>query len=113
MIHRRFIAKPCAPNCRTRVRNRRARANTINRYVGKLAGLYPKHGWQPVRSPASCGSSRRGDLKCYLFVRWLKSGALDDIPAGIVDRQAPLLAQHLARVQNHPGIAAYYAARKK
>jgi glutathione S-transferase len=53
------------------------------------------------------------DLKCYLWVRWLKSGALDHIPADIVDRHAPLLAKHLERVKNHPGIAAYYAARGK
>jgi glutathione S-transferase len=46
-------------------------------------------------------------------VRWLKSGALDHIPADVVDRSAPLLAQHLERVTSHPKIAAYYAARKK
>jgi prostaglandin-H2 D-isomerase / glutathione transferase len=53
------------------------------------------------------------DLKCYLWVRWLKSGALDHVPADIVDKHAPLLAKHLERVKNHPRIAAYYAARKK
>ena len=53
------------------------------------------------------------DLKCFLFVRWLKSGALDHIPADIVDRSAPLLAKHLERVKGHPKIAAYYAARGK
>ncbi len=53
------------------------------------------------------------DLKCFLWVRWLKSGALDHIPADLVDRHAPLLARHLERVKNHPKIAAYYAARAK
>ena len=53
------------------------------------------------------------DLKCYLFSRWLKSGALDHIPTDIVDKQAPLLAKHLERMKNHPKIAAYYAARAK
>jgi len=53
------------------------------------------------------------DLKCFLWTRWLKSGALDHIPADIVDRQAPLLAKHLERVRQHPRIAAYYAARGK
>lgn len=52
------------------------------------------------------------DLKCYLWVRWLKSGVLDYIPADLVDRHAPLLAKHMERVQDHPKIAAYYAARK-
>ena len=53
------------------------------------------------------------DLKCFLWVRWLKSGALDHVPSDIVDRHAPLLAKHFDRVRSQPGIAAYYAARGK
>jgi len=144
-----------------------AQSNTINRYVGKLAGLYPKddlqaalvdevmaaiedvtakigatfalegEAKQKAREALAAGSLPRylqqlearlkagggewfvekrltvADLKCFLFVRWLKSGALDHIPADIVDRNAPLLAKHLERVKNHPKIAAYYAARAK
>jgi glutathione S-transferase len=144
-----------------------AQSNTINRYVGKLAGLYPKDDWQAAlvdevmdaiedisnkigntftlegeakktaREALAAGpipqflrqfESRLkagggdwfvekrltvADLKCFLFVRWLESGALDHIPADIVDRHAPLLAKHLERVRNHPKIAAYYAARGK
>lgn len=142
-------------------------SNAIIRYLGKLAGLYPKDDWQATladevmdaiedittkigntlalegdakkkaREALAAGPIPRflqqlearlkagggewfvekrltvADLKCYQWVRWLKSGALDDIPADIVDRHAPLLAQHLERVRNHPKIAAYYAARKK
>lgn len=142
-------------------------SNTINRYVGKLAGLYPQDDWQAVladelmeavedistkigntmglegearkkaREVLVAGAIPRflqqiearlkagggewfvdkrltvADLKCFLWVRWLKSGALDHIPADIVDQHAPLLAKHLERVRNHPKIAAYYAARKK
>ena len=144
-----------------------AQSNTINRYVGKLAGLYPKDDWQAAlvdelmdaveditykigntfalegeakkkaREALAAGSIPRflkqfearlkdgggewfvekrltvADLKCFLFVRWLKSGALDHIPADIVDKQAPLLVKHLERVRNQPRIAAYYAARGK
>jgi glutathione S-transferase len=144
-----------------------AQSNTINRYVGKLAGLYPKDDWQAAlvdevmdavedistrigntislagdakkhaREALATGPIPRflhqleerlkagggewfvenrltvADFKCFLWVRWLKSGALDHIAADIVDRQAPLLAKHLERVLNHPKIAAYYAARKK
>jgi prostaglandin-H2 D-isomerase / glutathione transferase len=144
-----------------------AQSNTINRYVGKLAGLYPRDDWQAAladevmdaiedisgkigntftleseakksaREALAAGpiphflrqfESRLeagggewfvekrltvADLKCFLFVRWLKSGALDHVPADIVDRHAPLLAKHLERVRNHPKIAAYYAARGK
>ena len=144
-----------------------SQSNTINRYVGKLAGLYPKDDWQAAlvdevmdaiedithkisgtfalegeakqkaREALAAGPIRRflqqlearlksgggewfvenrltvADLKCFLWTRWLKSGALDHIPADIVDRQAPLLAKHLERVRQHPRIAAYYAARGK
>ena len=142
-------------------------SNTINRYLGKLAGLYPKDDWQAVladevmdavedittkigntmslegeakkmaREALAAGPVPRflqqiearlkagggewfvekrltvADIKCFLWVRWLKSGALDHIPADIVDQHAPLLAKHLERIKNHPKIAAYYAARRK
>lgn len=144
-----------------------AQSNTINRYLGKLAGLYPKDEWQATlvdevmdavedistsigntmrlegdakkkaREALAAGPIPRflqqiearlkagggewfaekrmtiADIKCFLWVRWLKSGALDHVPADIVDRHAPLLAKHLERVGNHPKIAAYYAARRK
>ena len=142
-------------------------SNTLNRYLGKLAGLYPKDDWQAAlvdevmdavedistrigntmaleadakkkeREALAAGPIPRflqqiearlkagggewfvekrltvADLKCFLWVRWLKSGALDHIPADIVDQHAPLLAKHMERVKNHPKIAAYYAARGK
>jgi glutathione S-transferase len=142
-------------------------SNTIDRYLGRLTGLYPKDDWQAAvvdevmdavedittkigntmalegeakkkaREALAAGPVPRflqqiearlkagggewfvekrltvADLKCFLWIRWLKSGALDHIPADIVDRHAPLLASHLERVRNHPKIAAYYAARGK
>lgn len=142
-------------------------SNTINRYVGKLAGLYPKDDWnaalvdevmdavediasrisatiplegeakQKAREALVAGPIVRflqqldarlkagggewfvenrltvADLKCFYWVRGLKAGVLDHIPADIVDRNAPLLAKHFERISNHPKIAAYYAARKK
>jgi len=144
-----------------------AQSNTINRYLGKLAGLYPKDDWQAARvdevmdavediiimigttfalegeakkkarEALAAGSIAHflrqfearlkagggewfvenrltvADLKCYLLVRWLKTGVLDHIPADIVDQHAPLLAKHLERVESQPKIAAYYAARRK
>jgi glutathione S-transferase len=145
-----------------------AQSNTINRYLGRQGGLYPKDDWQAARvdevmdavedistrigqtmriDDAAAKKAARealaagplprflqqiearlkagggewfaenrltvADLKCYYWVRWLKSGALDHIPADIVDRHAPLLVQHFERVKNHPKIAAYYAARAK
>ena len=143
-----------------------SQSNTINRYLGKLTGLYPGrlagdsgrrgHGRgggistsigntmalegaakQKAREALAAGSIPRylqqlearlragggewfvenrltvADLKCFLWVRWLKSGALDHVPSDIVDRHAPLLAKHFDRVRSQPGIAAYYAARGK
>jgi glutathione S-transferase len=145
-----------------------AQSNTINRYVGRLASLYPKDELQAARVDevmdavedisSKVGQTMRledadakraarealvagplprylqqiearlkagggewfaenrltvADLKCYYWVRWLKSGALDHIPADIVDRHAPLLAKHFERVKAQPKIAAYYAARGK
>jgi glutathione S-transferase len=144
-----------------------AQSNTINRYVAKLADLYPKDDWQAAlvdevmdaiedisvrigntialegeakkkaREALAAGPIPRflqrlesrletgdgewlvgnrltvADLKCFVWVRWLKSGALDHVPADIVDQHAPLLVKHLERVRNHPKIAAYYAARGK
>jgi glutathione S-transferase len=144
-----------------------SQSNTINRYVGKITGLYPEDDWQAAlvdevmdaiedishkisgtfslegeakqkaREALAAGPIARflqqldarlgagggewfvenrltvADLKCFLWVRWLKSGALDHIPADLVDRHAPLLVKHLERVRNHPKISAYYAARGK
>jgi prostaglandin-H2 D-isomerase / glutathione transferase len=144
-----------------------AQSNTINRYVGKLAGLYPKDDWQaaladelmdaveditgriggtfPLEGEAKQKAREAlaagpiphflkqfdarleaggdewfveerltvADLKCFLFVRWLRSGALDHIPVDIVDRHAPGLVEHFERVRSQPRIAAYYAARGK
>jgi glutathione S-transferase len=143
-----------------------AHSNTINRYVGKLAGLYPKDDWQAAlcdeamdaaedigtrigatiqmgpeekkkaREELATGLIPRyleqlqarlkaaggeyfadkrltvADLKVFMWVRWLKSGVLDHIPKDIVDRVAPLLAQHFHRVSAHPKVAAYYKVRK-
>ncbi|MGE3395202.1 MAG: glutathione S-transferase family protein [Steroidobacteraceae bacterium] len=142
-----------------------AQSNAINRYVGKLAGLYPKDDWQAAladevmdavedittrigntirlegeakknaREALAAGPIPRfleqlearlkagggewfvekrltvADLKCTIWVRWLKSGVIDHVPADIVDKHAPLLSAHCERVRNHPKIAAYYAAR--
>ena len=141
-------------------------SNTINRYVGKLTGLYPKDDWQALlcdevmdaledigtrvastielpddakkkaREELAAGRITRyleqlqsrlkdaggeyfadkrltvADLKAYMFIRWLRSGALDHIPKDLVDRVAPSLVKHFERVANHPKVAEYYKRRK-
>lgn len=140
-------------------------SNTINRYVGKLASLYPVDPWQaalcdevmdavddisqkifatlfideeekkktreviaegPIpmyltrlqaylrdRGEAYFADNRLtvADLKVFVWIRHLRSGVLDHIPADIVERNAPLLVQHFERVNSHPRILAYYKER--
>ncbi len=48
------------------------------------------------------------DLVVFIWVRGLRSGHLDYIPADLVDTVAPLLVQHQERVEQTPDIVAYY-----
>ena len=52
------------------------------------------------------------DLKVLTLTRWLSSGALDHIPADIVQRNAPALVDHENRVAADPVVTAYYASRR-
>ena len=141
-------------------------SNSINRYVGKIAGLYPKDDFQALlcdevmdaaedigtriagtmdlpadakkkaREELSAGRITRyleqlqarlktaggeyfadkrltvADLKIFMLIRWLRSGALDYIPKDLVDRVAPLMVKHFERVAGRPEIAEYYERRK-
>src|SRR6266850_1773471 len=49
------------------------------------------------------------DLKVFVWIRHLRSGKLDYIPADLPDRVAAKLVAHFERVKNHPGMKAYYA----
>ena len=49
------------------------------------------------------------DLKVFVWIRHLKSGALDHVPTNLVDRIAPKLVEHYERIKNEPGVKAYYA----
>ena len=51
------------------------------------------------------------DLKTFVQWRWLRSGALDHIPADLVERVAPGLVEHLERIEKDPIVTAYYASR--
>ncbi len=51
------------------------------------------------------------DLKAFVQTRSLRSGTLDHVPVDLVDRLAPGLAEHQARVESDPRVVAYYASR--
>jgi glutathione S-transferase len=143
-----------------------AQSNTINRFVGRLADLYPTDPWQAalcdeamdavedigtqivatfnlpeeekkqrrealVAGPIPLYLSRLeerllanggryfaddrltvADLKVFLWVRHLKSGVLDHVPADLPDRIAPELIAHFSRIAEDPGVKAYYARRR-
>jgi glutathione S-transferase len=85
----------------------------------KLAG-----GWIPVflrgleqllaRGGGTWFADKRltiADLKTFVNIRWLCSGALDHLPADLVKKHAPGLVEHQQRVAKDPRILAYYASR--
>jgi glutathione S-transferase len=51
------------------------------------------------------------DLKAFGVLRWLCSGALDHIPASLVQEVAPKLKAYMNRIEMLPSIAQYYATR--
>jgi len=53
------------------------------------------------------------DLKVYVWIKRLRSGAQDHVPADLADRLTPALVRHMERVAAHPGVAAYYTRRSK
>jgi len=141
--------------------------NAMNRYFGKLAGLYPSDPWQAflcdevleiiedasvALSPTirlqgekqkkareelaqglytrilktldkrlQAGGGRyfadgrltMADIKVFLWIRRLKSGGVEHLPADLPDTVAPHLVEHMERIAAEPGIAAYYASRSK
>jgi glutathione S-transferase len=142
-----------------------AQSNAINRYVGKLADLYPSDAWQAalcdevmeavedintklaatfflpeeekktqrkalVEGPIPFYLMRLqqrleehgghyfaadrltvADLKVFVWIRHLKSGVLDHVPADLPDRVAPRLVEHYERIKNDRRVRAYYAKR--
>jgi glutathione S-transferase len=49
------------------------------------------------------------DLKVFVWIRHLKSGALDHVPTDLTDRVAPKLVEHYERVKNNARVKGYYA----
>ncbi len=52
------------------------------------------------------------DLKAFVQTRALRSGNLDHVPTDLVQRLAPALVEHQARIEADPRVVAYYASRK-
>jgi glutathione S-transferase len=53
------------------------------------------------------------DLKVLMQTRWLRSGSLDHVPIDLVDRIAPNLVEHQARIEADARVADYNASRSR
>lgn len=51
------------------------------------------------------------DLKVFVQTRALRAGNLDYLPSDLVDRVAPQLVSHMARIADDPDVKRYYAKR--
>jgi glutathione S-transferase len=51
------------------------------------------------------------DLKVFVQIRSLLNGTLDHVPTDLVQRLAPNLVEHHARIESDPVVAAYYSSR--
>ncbi len=51
------------------------------------------------------------DLKVFMQVRSMSRGTLDHVPSDLIERLAPGLIAHEARVAQDPRVLAYYASR--
>ena len=74
-------------------------------YLGRLQQRLEVHGGRYVAADRLTVA----DLKVFVWIRHLKSGILDHIPADLPDRIAPKLVEHYERVKNDPRVQAYYA----
>ena len=52
------------------------------------------------------------DLKVFVQTRSLTAGVLDHVPRDLVEKVAPLLMKHQARIAEEPAVQAYYRSRK-
>jgi len=76
----------------------------ISLYLGNLEGMLAQGGGTYFAG----GELSMADLKVFVWIRSLQSGILDHVPANLVERVTPKLAEHCERIGTHPGITAYY-----
>ncbi|MGB5812097.1 MAG: glutathione S-transferase family protein [Polyangiales bacterium] len=77
----------------------------IKLYLEQLSAMLETRGGEYFAD----GQLTVADLKVMVWVRSLRAGILDHVPADLAERVAPTLVAHLERVLGHPKIADYYA----
>ncbi|MGB3050638.1 MAG: glutathione S-transferase family protein [Polyangiales bacterium] len=73
-------------------------------YLQRLQALLEAHGGEYFAD----GRLTVADLKVMVWVRSLRSGVLDHMPQDLPDNLAPLLVEHLERIQSLPKVREYY-----
>lgn len=53
------------------------------------------------------------DLKAFVSMRTVRSGTLDHVPTDLLERVAPSLGDHLARMEKEDIVVNYYESRKQ
>lgn len=77
--------------------------------TGKIPDWAARMELQLGEGPFLAGDTLQvADLKLYVGVNWVLSGALDHIPSAVLDATPGLLAHHAA-VAAHPGVKSWYA----
>jgi glutathione S-transferase len=84
-------------------------ASWIPVYLKGLARLLERGGGKYFAD----GKLTVADLTVAGLVGWLTHGGLDHIPADLVQKVAPTLAEHVGRIMQEPAVAAYYASRQQ
>ena len=82
-------------------------AGPLTLYLTRLQEMLVDHGGEYFAD----GRMTIADLKVFIWVRSLRAGHLDYIPADLPDKLAPRLVEHMNRIASYPGIVAYYKAQ--
>jgi len=77
----------------------------VSKFLKGFDGLLTRGGGQFFAD----GRLTVADLKVFVQMSWLGRGVLDHVPADVVERLAPSLAEHRDRIANDPRVVAYYA----
>lgn len=80
----------------------------ISTYIKGFADLLARGGGKYFAD----GRLTVADLKVFVWIRSLRRGTLDHVPADLVDKLAPGLVEHQERLESSPIVTAYYVARK-
>jgi glutathione S-transferase len=102
-ITHKIVATLHLPDEQKKAEREKLVAGPITLYLKRLQERLEAHGGQYFAD----GRLTIADLKVFVWIRSLKSGVLDHVPADLPDRVAPRLVEHYERVKGHPGVKAY------